>query len=205
MKSSMMIAALVCAMAGTASAQDDFESGNETTEETTTETTEVSAEASGSAAVTTTEGAAGGAGYQYGIQASFNSAADEGAVHLLYGLGGNYLDLGLGLAVESSTNTEWNLDLELGYRMMRPLAGRVQPYLKPLVIFSIASETDAAGESDTSIAFGAGAAFGVDYELFPQFTLGTEVGAALVYQDTDPDATITVDLVTASLKATFWW
>lgn len=202
MKSSMMIAALVCAMAGTASAQDDVEGGTDATEETTTETTETTAEPAAASAAPAEGGAAGG--HQYGIEASLNSAADEAAVHLLYGLGGNYLDLGLGFAVVSSADTEWNLELELGYRMMRSPIGRVQPYLKPLVILNVVSEAE-AGESETSIGFGAGAAFGVDYELLPQFTLGTEVGAALLYEDTDPDATISVALVTAALKATFWW
>jgi hypothetical protein len=198
MKNTIMIAAVVCALGGTASAQDDVEGTTDTTEETTTETTEVSTETTATTAAV--EGGAAAGGHQYGIEASLNSAADEGAVHLLYNLGGNYLDLGLGFAVVSAADTGWNLELELGYRLMRSPVGRVQPYLKPLVLLSVADE----GE-DTLVAFGIGGAFGVDYELFPQFTLGTEVGAAIEWEDTDPDATITFGLITAALKATFWW
>jgi hypothetical protein len=204
MKKSFVIAAVVCALGGTASAQDDVEGGTDATEETTTETTETTAEPAAATGDPAESGAAGG--HQYGIEASLNSAADEGAVHLLYNLGGNYLDVGLGLAFVSAADTEWNLELELGYRMMRPLVGRVQPYIKPLVVLTVESAPPAPGaDSETELGFGVGAAFGVDYELFPQFTLGTEVGAALLYQDTDPDATISVALVTAALKATFWW
>jgi hypothetical protein len=204
MKKSFAIVAVVCALTGTASAQDDVEGGTDATEETTTETTEVSTETTTTTSnTTTTEGGAAGAGHQYGIEAAFNAAADEPAVHLLYNLGGNYLDLGLGLAVESEAETAWNLELELGYRMMRTMVGRVQPYIKPLVVLAIA-DTGVEG-SDTLLSFGAGAAFGVDYELFPQFTLGTEVGGAIVYTNTDPDATIAFELTTAALKATFWW
>jgi hypothetical protein len=197
MKKSFVIAAVVCALGGTASAQDDLEGGSDATEETTTETTETTAEPAAASSEPVEGGAAGG--HQYGIEASLNSAADEGAVHLLYTLGGNYLDVGLGFAVVSAAETGWNLELELGYRLMRPLAGRVQPYIKPLVLLSIADE------GDTVLGFGVGGAFGVDYELFPQFTLGTEIGAAVQWEDTDPDATITFGLVTAALKATFWW
>jgi hypothetical protein len=201
MKKSFAIVAVVCALTGTASAQDDVEGGTEATEETTTETTEVSTEPTTTTTSAAAEGGHAGGGHQYGIEATFNAAADEQAVHLLYNLGGNYLDLGLGLAVESEAETTWNLELELGYRMMRTMAGRVQPYIKPLVLLSV---TD-PGEADTLLSFGAGAAFGVDYELFPQFTLGTEVGGAIVYTNTDPDATIAFELTTAALKATFWW
>jgi hypothetical protein len=202
MKKSFAIVAVVCAMGGTASAQDDFEGGADATEETTTETTEVSTETTTTTSATGNAGGAhAGGGHQYGIEATFNAAADEPAVHLLYNLGGNYLDLGLGLAVESEAETAWNLELELGYRMMQTMAGRVQPYIKPLLLLSV---TD-PGAADTLLSFGAGAAFGVDYELFPQFTLGTEVGGAIVYTNTDPDATIAFELTTAALKATFWW
>jgi hypothetical protein len=198
MKKSIAIAMIVCGLGGTASAQDDLE-GGETTEETTTETTETTSETSATTSAPA-EGAAGGHGYQWGIEASLNSAADLDAIHLLYNLGGNYLDVAVGFNLTDAAETAWELELEVGYRMQRTLAGRIQPYIKPLVIFTVADE----GEADTQIGLGLGGAFGVDFELFPQFTLGTEIGGAFTYVNTDP-ATINVGLLTAALNATFWW
>jgi hypothetical protein len=200
MKKSFAIVAVVCALTGTASAQDDVESGADATEETTTETTEVSTEPTPATTSAAAEGGHGG-GYQWGVEASLNSAADLEAVHLLYNLGGNYLDAAVDFNLTDAGDTSWEVELELGYRMQRTLAGRIQPYIKPLVIFAISDEGEAA---DTELTVGVGGAFGVDFELFPQFTLGTEVGGTFEYTNTDP-ATIEVDFLTAAINATFWW
>jgi hypothetical protein len=199
MKKSFVIAAVVCALGGTASAQDDLEGGTDATEETTTETTETTAEP----AATSSEPAEGGAaeGYKWGIEASLNSAADLDAVHLLINLGGNYLDIGADFNLtDTDAGTTWATEIEVGYRMQRTLAGRIRPYIKPFGIFALEDE----GE-DTPITIGAGAAFGVDFELFPQFTLGTELGGAFTYTTADAGDVIAFDVGTAAINATFWW
>lgn len=204
MRKHLIIAAMVCALTPAAHAQD-FD--DDTTEETTdswsdTTTTDTASSTSTAPAAS----AAGGPGnYQWAIQASFNGAADLGFVHGLYNLGGNYLDLAVdfNFTYDSPDGGDSSTDVAFrvlaGYRMYRAMTGRIHPYLEPYAFFGT-STVD--GEP---LEFGVGGAFGVDFLLFDQFTLGTSVNAELAYETADAGSTLTIDVLTAAINATFWW
>ena len=65
----------------------------------------------------------------------------------------------------------------------------------------IAGRDLAAG--GTWMGLGVGGLMGVDMEVMPQFTLGTGIGASLTFADKFD--TINFGLLTASIRAGFWW
>jgi hypothetical protein len=143
-----------------------------------------------------------------GIATAFPTGGDGGAANILYGLGGeNWLDLRLGVNFSKSEEdpvtmtggTAFGIDLGVGYRMYKPVKGKIRPYLEPAVFFSI-DDFSAAGDT---MALSLAALMGVDYALMDQFTLGVGVGAFLAFND--KFKTIDFGLFTTSITATFWW
>lgn len=130
--------------------------------------------------------------------------------NLLWAVGENWLELGVGLSVEKTagdpTTTPPTEDetavgflLRGGYRMMKPTKGRVMPFLKPFLEFGI-SNFSAAGDT---IILGAGATLGVDVLVFDQFTLGAQIGAG--FRTSDAFNTFAIATDTSTLNATIWW
>jgi hypothetical protein len=202
----VVLIAIVCALGGTAAAQDiDDEGDGETPSEETTESSTESAPV----ATTTAEPAGGGeAGLKYGIEVDLNAVGEIGLLHALYNLGGhNYLDIGLGFDVdiempdEGDTETELAVNVLLGYRMYRALTGRIRPFLEPYLLFRWA-DNDALGNP---LGAGVGGRLGVDFELFDQFTLGASLGAQLDFTHDDDSDDIGFALYTTAIAATFWW
>jgi hypothetical protein len=200
------IAAVLCALAGTASAQD-FE--EETTEETTTEAPATDTSTTSSDAP---PAAAAGGAPKWGIEVGLNAIGDEPNLHGLMNLGGsNYLDLAVGFdlltVMPEGGDTEllWNLRLLAGYRMYKPLTGRIRPFLEPFGTFQYIDFVGDDDPEDNPIVIGAGALLGADFELFEQFTLGTAVGAAATFTITDGGNLLELGLLTAAIRATFWW
>lgn len=193
----LLTSALVCLMGGTALAQDDM-MGDDMG----------GGGMGGGSTMNTTAAETGGGGEpQMGIQADFNSSSGIGAAHFLYNVGGNYLDLIVGINLINVSpevgdgTTVFELDLGLGYRMYNDMDGRIHPYLEPFVNFGLSTD-EATGEPKN---IGAGAMLGVDFMLFDQFTLGAQVGGALNFQLTEPANTLSIGLFTSSINATFWW
>jgi hypothetical protein len=154
--------------------------------------------------------ATGGAEPQMGLETEFNGVGDLPAIHMLYNLGGNYLDLVAGVGFDNTSPetgdsvTDFTLVLGAGYRMYKDMDGRIHPYLEPFAQFALISNGDDADPDITS--FGAGAMLGVDFMVFDQFTLGAAFGAGLDYTMVkDVANTLSVGVFTTSLNATLWW
>src|SRR5262245_41047879 len=114
MKTCISIMVVVCALGGTAFAQDSDESTDSSSDSAPTDSTTPtdssgSASAGGSASADTSSmggGGGGGAAYKMGIGASLNSAADIPAAHLFYALGANYLDATVGFSLDNLSPDE---------------------------------------------------------------------------------------------------
>ncbi len=215
-------ALIVTAGATTAFAADDDNDGYDdiTGEPVSTEETTTTTEDTSTATTTTTSTAAGSSNpYTMGISVpligsdfSALAAALGGELgiptaNLLWALGDNWLDLGVGLRVAkeapeppaTDAATTIGLELDVGYRMMKPTKGRVMPFLKPFIQFGIA-DFDAAGDT---LILGAGATLGVDVMIVEQFTLGAQIGLG-IRTDTAFD-TFNLSTGTSALNATIWW
>lgn len=159
--------------------------------------------------------AAGADGPKMGIEASFNSVGSVGLlrdsplIHLLYNLGGNYLDIFSGLSFTNTSpdmgesNTEIILNLGGGYRMYKDMDGRIHPYLEPYLLFTLFNDND--DTVDDSIRIEAGAMLGVDFAVYDQFSLGAALGAGLAFVTSDAGSEFSIFTYTTSVNATFWW
>lgn len=139
----------------------------------------------------------------------------ENTANFLYGLNEKaYLDLQIGInfakspevaGPPASGGTVFGIDLGIGYRMYKPMSGKVRPYLEPMVRLAIDDFSEAGG----TLFFGLGAAMGVDYQVWDQFTLGGMIGGALGFDGSgpggDPFKVISFGLFSAGINATFWW
>jgi hypothetical protein len=151
----------------------------------------------------------GAGGPTMGISTAFPTGGDGGAANILYGMGGeNWLDLRLGVNFSKGVedpitmtggDSVFGVDLGLGYRMYKPVKGKIRPYLEPAVFFGI-DDFSAAGDT---MFLALAALMGVDYALMDQFTLGVGVGAGLSF--TQKFKAIDFGLFTTSINATFWW
>jgi len=158
----------------------------------------------------------GDSGYTMGISVpligfDLGSFSDDdlSTANILWALGENWLELGVGLSVVKTADsmttppvegeTAVGMLLRAGYRMMKPTKGRVMPFLKPFVEFGI-SDFGAAGDT---IILGAGATLGVDVLVFDQFTLGAQIGAG--FRTSDAFNTFSISTDTSALNATIWW
>jgi hypothetical protein len=145
--------------------------------------------------------------YKMGIETAFPTGGDGAHANFLWGMGKNMLDLGIGIDFVhtdvadpmTGDKTTFGVDLFAGYRMYKPMKGKLHPYLEPAIHFGIPSFSHAG---DTMV-LGVGAMFGVNYEIIPQFTLGTGIGAGLNFSNKFKD--INFGLITASITAGFWW
>jgi hypothetical protein len=175
----------------------------DTSTTTTAEPTSAPAEAAG------TEGA------KMAIETSLNTIGDIPVVHLLYNLGGNYLDAFVGLSIVNFAPemgdgaTVLSLSLGGGYRLYKEMDGRIHPYMEPYLIFTMTSDGNPDPSPDP-ISIGAGGMLGVDFQLFDQFTLGASIGGGLEYEIDSPDFGVEGNafrfgLYTTSINATFWW
>jgi hypothetical protein len=168
-----------------------------------------SGDASGGMATTTTSTGGGDGSYKMGIETAFPTGGDGAHANFLWAMGKNWLDVSLGVdfsktpdqagppAVEGKT--AFGVDIGVGYRMVKPMKGKLSPYLEPAVTLGI---SDFANAGDT-IALSVGATMGVTYEVIPQFTLGTGIGGGLLFAD--KFKTINFGLFTTSITAGFWW
>lgn len=222
-------ALLMTAGATTAFAADDDNDGYDdmtgepvSTEETTTTTEDTSTSTTTTSTTTTAAGSSNP--YTMGISVpligsdflSFVELLDptDGPIatpiptaNLLWALGDNWLDLGLGLRVTSGPDPAMPMDnkttvgmlFDVGYRMMKPTKGRVMPFLKPFVQLGI-GDFGAAGDT---LILGAGATLGVDVMIVEQFTLGAEIGGGLA--TSDGFDTFRLGTTTSTLNATIWW
>jgi hypothetical protein len=89
--------------------------------------------------------------------------------------------------------------LGFGYRMYKPLSGRVRPYIEPALVLSIPDFSEAG---DT-ISVGVAGLMGVEVEVVPQFSLGTGIGATLDFTNKFKD--IDFGLLTLAFNGTIWW
>lgn len=145
-----------------------------------------------------------------GIATAFPTGGDVVANVIYFRDAKTALNLGIGLTVAkgggsddpmmpASDDTVIGFSLRAGYRMLKPLSGRIRPYLEPQIIAGV----DNLSEAADTLSLGAGAQLGVELMLMDQFTLGTGVGAALTTNQTFDS--IALGLNTASITATFYW
>ncbi len=155
--------------------------------------------------------AASGGPYKMGISTAFPTGGDAAAANLLWGLGADvYLDIRFGLNFFTGEQydpindvyndvTIFGTEIGVGYRMYKPLKGRIRPYLEPMIAINIA---DFSAFADT-LSLGVGAMLGVDLIVIDQFTLGTGIGAQLSFADSF--GAIDFHLLTNYINATFMW
>lgn len=200
--------ATTLAFTGTAFAQDEgtpYGGDSTPTEEATTTSAPASTDASG--------GAFAYKAGTLGINTTFPTGGNGAAADIVYFLDPNAaldLSLGINLAVTGDSvdpitgqpvedGTVFGLSIGAGYRMYKPLSGRIRPFLEPGVVLAIADFSEAG---DT-LALAAFATLGVELQVTDQFTLGTGVGGALSFEDSFE--TIRLGLNTASIFAGFYW
>lgn len=200
--------ALVSLMSTVAYAQDDMGGGEEGGGDTGGGDT-----GGGDTAAAPAPAADGATDYKMGIGVVFPTGGDGAHANFLWGMGKNYLDLSVGVNFSkgpvvdpmgmTSDESIFGVDLGVGYRMYKPMKGKIRPYLEPFGNLSIGSFADAG----PTLTLAVGALMGVDYQLWEQFTLGTGIGAVLVFDNdgTDPFKVIDFGLVTSPIIATFWW
>src|SRR5688500_17909924 len=117
MKTLLATGTLLLLSAGTAAAQDDMGGGGM------------------GGGGDTSMGGGTSVGAQMAIVAEWNAAGDSPVIHMLYNLGGNYLDLELLFAITNvspdtgDSLTEFDLGAGIGYRMYKDMDGRIHPYL----------------------------------------------------------------------------
>jgi hypothetical protein len=213
MKTFLATCSLLLLSAGSALAQDDG-----TTDGSMDSSTDGSMDTSGGGGGTDTGGGmdtgggGGGSDPTMGIETELNGAADSPALHLLYNLGGNYLDAVVALAINNTSpdggdsTTAFVIGIGAGYRMYKDMDGRIHPYLEPYLSFAIANDND--DTTVNTIDIGAGAMLGVDFMLFDQFTVGAALGGGLDFEiDSDPAKAniLSIGVYTTSVNATFWW
>ncbi len=149
-----------------------------------------------------------------GIATAFPTGGDVVANVIYFLDADTALDVGLGLtlatggggaadpmdpAAAGGDDTVIGFSVRAGYRMLKPLSGRIRPYLEPQVILGV----DSISELGDTLSFGAGAQLGVELMLLDQFTLGTGVGAALTTSESFDS--IALGLNTANITASFYW
>ncbi len=144
-----------------------------------------------------------------GIETSFPTGGDAAHADFLWGLNDKaLLDLGIGVSFNKSpadpvlmtpSATIFGFDFIAGYRMYKPMSGKVRPYLEPAVHLGI-SDFKHAGDT---VQLGVAALMGVEYEVVPQITLGVGVGADLNFSQ--KFKAINFGLFTSSVNITFWW
>lgn len=213
------------AFAGTALAQDDDvgmddeDTSDDWSSDTSSETTPDTSSDAPAVTASTSGGPTMGLSIPIFNNIDFSGLAgliggDAGfpTANLLYGLDANtYLDLQLGINFGPGGEVDdgmggtiagddiFGLKLGVGYRMYKPSKGKIRPYLEPSIVLTVA---DLANAGDV-IDLGLGARMGVDYALWEQFTLGAAIGADLNFNDAFD--TITFNLLTTGMNATFWW
>ena len=89
--------------------------------------------------------------------------------------------------------------------MYKPLTGKIRPFLEPFGSFAYVDFVGDQDPEDNPIVLGAGAALGVDFELFEQFTLGTAVGGLVTFTIVDGGNLLQANLFTNAIRASFWW
>ena len=142
-----------------------------------------------------------------GVGVVFQSGGQLPVANALYFLDPNTaLNLALGISLSSveapppeDRTTVFGILLGAGYRMYKPLSGRVRPFLEPGGAFSIAN-FDEAGET---MALNLYAVMGVEFVVVDQFTLGTGVGATLTFANEFKN--ISFGLITNPIIATIYW
>lgn len=213
MKKLFAFGAVLLAFTGTAVADDLDEDGFD---DVTGEAVMAAEPASGGTSASSSAAASGGGdAKKMAIIVSFNGVGDLPILHGLYNIGGeNYLDFFAGFGIENFAPdtgdgaTIVELTLGGGYRMYKPMDGRVHPYLEPYLVFNMVNDggTTGGGDNPDPIRIGAGAMLGVDVEVVPQFTLGAAFGAGLDYEIiSDFGNTFTLGVYTTALNATIWW
>jgi hypothetical protein len=212
MKTLIAASTMVLMSTGVAFAQDDMGDGSSDTSSDTSSTDSSSDGGSmgGSMGSGETGGTTGTEGAQMGIETSLNGVAGIPAVHLLYNLGGNYIDAIVSLDIENHAPevgdgfTSFGLGIGVGYRMYNDMDGRIHPYLEPYLSFNLNNSGQDTVPNETDI--GAGAMLGVDFQLFDQFTLGAALGGGLNYSIiSDTENVLSIGVYTTSVNATFWW
>jgi len=199
--------------AGPALAQDDDSEGAEgaaTDDTSSDQPAEPDPTGAGGEGGAEMSGGGGGAAPAWGVATELNFVGNIGAARLLYGLGGNYLDLTVAFDLNNTSpemgegSTTWAFLVGAGYRLYRPLAGRIHPYIEPAVAFGY-SNAEVQGQIGSPLTILASGALGFDFGLFDQFTLGAQVGAGLRFVTGDGGSVIDFGLFTSSINATFWW
>ena len=141
-----------------------------------------------------------------GVEPTFQTAkvlyALDADTWLNLSLGVNFANTGdsvdsMGNPIEGATS--FGLALGVGYRMYKPMKGKVRPYLEP----SISLQAADIGEISDELGLALGALMGIDYALWEQFTIGAGVGARLNMLNAFDSTSF--NLFTADINATFWW
>jgi hypothetical protein len=208
MKTLIAASTMVLLSAGTAFAQDDtMGDGSSDSSSDSSSDGSMGGSMGGSMSSSDTGGGTAAADAQLGIETELNTAGASPVAHVLYNLGGNYLDAQLLFNIDNlapdpgESTTILTFGVGVGYRMYKDMDGRIHPYLEPAVSFALSTD-DTQGKPKT---IGAGAELGVDFQLFDQFTLGAAVGAGLSYTFADGLNELQLGLHTTSINATFWW
>jgi hypothetical protein len=151
----------------------------------------------------------GGDDYTMGIGTTWPTGGDGGHANFLWKLGGeNWLDLSIGVDLTklpdpldpmADAEVVFGFELGAGYRMYKPMKGRIRPFLEPFLVFGAADVSNFADVMQLTV----GAMMGFDYQLMDQFTLGAGIGAAAAFQNKFKE--FDIGLFTASINATWWW
>ncbi|MEZ4366504.1 MAG: hypothetical protein R2939_09490 [Kofleriaceae bacterium] len=194
-----LVAVTLTSLSTTALADDDlFGDGTASAEVSATTSYEAPAADAPAAEAMAADGEA-----MWGLGTTWPTGGDGAYLNLLKRLSGeNWLHLGASFRIDKigdGADTIIGLGVRGGYRMYRLQHGRVRPFIEPYAGLDIGS-LDAAGDT---ISMTLGGAFGIDFTVLPQFTLGLGVGLGASF--TDGFDALHVGTYTTSINATFWW